>query len=247
MILFQYDPEIINRYPPIVGGVIYARDMTNGPTPSELQAAFEAEQQATLRRIGDTPLSQLPSLAAWRSAFRAFGVEPTQYRSAAESLLRRLTKKGDIPSINTLVDIGNLVSIRYALPTAVFDTRAINGTLTVHFASGSERYTTLGQDEIDHPDAGEVIFSDDTGLVMARRWCWRQSEQSAAQPGTTSAIITIEAHHAGAHRDIEAALQDLLALLKTYAGGTFVSCILDKRQPEFSLEKGVGEHHAINH
>ena len=239
MILFQYDPEIISRYPSIVGGVIYARDMTNGPTPQELQAAFEAEQQATLRRIGDTPLSQLPSLAAWRGAFRAFGVEPTQYRSAAESLLRRLTKKGDIPSINTLVDIGNLVSIRYALPAAVFDTRAINGTLTVHFANGSERYTTLGQDEIDHPDVGEVVFSDDTGLVMARRWCWRQSEQSAAQPATASAIITIEAHHANAHRDIESALQDLLALLKTYAGGTFVSCILDKEQPEFHLEKGI--------
>ncbi len=245
MILFQYDPEIINRYPSIVGGVIYARDMTNGATPPQLQATFEAEHQATLQRIRDTPLSQLPSLAAWRGAFRAFGVEPTQYRSAAESLLRRLTKKGDIPSINTLVDLCNLVSIRYALPTAVFDTRAINGTLTVHFANGSERYTTLGQEEIDHPDAGEVVFSDDTGLVMARRWCWRQSEQSAAQPDTTRAIITIEAHHTNAHQDIEAALQDLLELLKTYAGGTFVSSVLDKRQREFNPE--IGEHHAINH
>lgn len=239
MIIFKYDPEIINRYPSIVGGVIYARDMTNGPTPPQLQAAFEAEQQATLRRIGNTPLSQLPSLAAWRGAFRAFGVEPTQYRSAAESLLRRLTKKGDIPSINTLVDLCNLVSIRYALPAAVFDTRAITGTLTVHFANGSERYTTLGQDEIDHPEVGEVVFSDDTGLVMARRWCWRQSEQSAAQPDTHSAIITVEAHHANAHQDIEAALQDLLALLKTYAGGTCVMGVLDNQQPAFSPEKGV--------
>jgi DNA/RNA-binding domain of Phe-tRNA-synthetase-like protein len=241
MILFQYDPEIIKRYPSIVGGVIYARDMTNGPTPPQLQAAFQAEQQATLQRLGDTPLSQLPSLAAWRGAFRAFGVEPTQYRSAAESLLRRLTKKGDIPSINTLVDLCNLVSIRYALPAAVFDTRAINGTLTVHFANGSERYTTLGQDEIDHPEVGEVVFSDDTGLVMARRWCWRQSEQSAAQPDTSSAIITIEAHHANAHSDIEAALQDLLALLKAYAGGTYVAGALDKHQAEFTVETEVME------
>ena len=29
---------------------------------------------------------------------------------------------GDIPSINTLVDIGNLVSIRYVLPIAIVDT-----------------------------------------------------------------------------------------------------------------------------
>src|SRR5574340_473303 len=109
--------------------------MTNGPAPKDLEEAFIDEQQATLKRLGDTPLSQIPSLAAWRTVFRAFNVDPTQYRSAAEALLRRLTKKGDIPSINTLVDLGNLVSIRYALPVAIFDTRALQPPLTVRFAA----------------------------------------------------------------------------------------------------------------
>src|SRR5579884_659278 len=229
MVIFQYAPEIVERFPSVVGGVIYGEQMKNGPSPQALQEAFQAEQRAVLERIGNTPLSQIPSLAAWRSAFREFGIEPTQYRSAAEALLRRLTKKGNIPSINTLVDIGNLVSIRYALPTAVFDMRSITGTLTVHVASGKERYTTLGRDEVDHPDPGEVVFSDGTGLVMARRWCWRQSEQSAAQLDTNTAIITIEGHHERAHSDIEAALRDLLDLLRTYAGGNFTTDILYKQ------------------
>jgi DNA/RNA-binding domain of Phe-tRNA-synthetase-like protein len=239
MIVFQYHPDIIRRFPTIVGGVIYARGMTNGPSPAALREAFQAEQQAVLRRIGDLPLSQIPSLAAWRAAFREFGVEPTQYRGAAEALLRRLTKKGDIPGINTLVDLCNLVSIRYALPTAVFDTRAIHGTLSVHFADGTERYTTLGQEEVDHPQAGEVVFSDETGLVMARRWCWRQSEQSAAQPDTTTAIITIEGHHDTARVDIAAAMHDLMALLHAYAGGEHTTDILhagDTAHPAFIVE-----------
>src|SRR6266404_333487 len=221
MSVFRYHPDIVARYPNVVGGVILARGMTNGPAPEDLQAAFQAEQQATLQRIGTTPLSQVESLAAWRSAFRSFDVDPTQYRSAAEALLRRLTKKGDIPSINLLVDLGNLVSIRYALPVAVFDTRALQGAVTVHFADGSERYTTLGQNEVDHPEPGEVVFSDETGLVVARRWCWRQSDESAAQEDTSDAIITVEAHHPDGRKDIEAALNDLLELLKQYAGGSF--------------------------
>src|SRR5438132_151170 len=234
MTVFRYHPDILARYPGVAGGVILARDMTNGPTPKDLQAAFQAEQQATLQRIGTTPLSQVESLAAWRSAFRSFDVDPTQYRSAAEALLRRLTKKGDIPSINLLVDLGNLVSIRYALPVAVFDTRVLQGAVTVHFADGTERYTTLGQAEVEHPQPGEVVFSDETRLVIARRWCWRQSEQSAAQPETTNAIITVEAHHAGGRRDIEAALNDLLELLIKYTGGTFISAILDAKNPALS-------------
>src|SRR5262249_26785857 len=116
---------------------------------------------------------------------------------------------------------------RYALPTAVFDTRVLQGPVTVHLAKGSERYTTLGQEEVEHPEPGEVVFSDATDLVIARRWCWRQSEQSAAQLDTTSAIITVEAHHAEGRRDIEAALQDLLELLRKYVGGTYTSGILD--------------------
>ena len=234
MSVFRYHPDIVARYPNVVGGVMLARGMTNGPAPEDLQAAFRAEQQATLRRIGDTPLSQIESLAAWRSVFRSFDVDPTQYRSAAEALLRRLTKKGDIPSINMLVDLGNLVSIRYALPVAVFDTRALQGAVTVHFADGSERYTTLGQDEVEHPEPGEVVFSDETKLVIARRWCWRQSDQSAAQEDTTQAIITVEAHHAEGQKDIDAALKDLLALLHAFAGGSFIAGRLDVTNPAIS-------------
>lgn len=235
MNVFQYHPDILARYPAVVGGVILAQGMTNGPTPTSLQAMYQAEQQATLQRIGNTPLSQITSLAAWRNAMRGFGVDPTQYRSAAEALLRRLTKKGDIPSINLLVDLGNLVSIRYALPVAVFDTHALHGTITVHFADGSERYTTLGENEVEHPEPGEVVFSDETKLVIARRWCWRQSEDSAANAETRNAIITVEAHHAEGHQDVEAALDDLLELLRKYAGGNYISGILDAQHRELRL------------
>lgn len=234
MSTFQYHPDILVRFPNVVGGVILARGLLNGPTSDALSRAYQAEQEAVKQRIGATPLSQIPALAAWRAALRTFDVDPTQYRSAAEALLRRLTKKGDIPGINTLVDLGNLVSIRYALPVAVFDTRHTQGPIIVHFANGTERYTTLGENGEDHPQAGEVVFTDETGLVIARRWCWRQGEQSAAQAGTTDAIITVEGHHAEARRDIEAALHDLQTLLTGYAGGTYISGVLDAQHSTIS-------------
>lgn len=237
MATFQYHADIHQRYPRIVGGVLLAQQLSNGPTPHSLLTMYQEEQQAVKQRIGEKPLSQLPSLAAWRSAFRTFGVEPTQYRSAAESLLRRLTKKGDIPSINTLVDIGNLVSIRYGLPVAVFDTRALQSPVTVHFATGNERYTTLGEGTEDHPVPGEVVFSDATGLVIARRWCWRQSEPSAATQTTTSAIITVEAHHDAGRQDVTAALHDLHELLGAYAGGSYQEGILDVNNPLITDEE----------
>lgn len=217
MARFEYAPEIADRFPSVVGGVVHARGLTNGASPADLIAAFQTEQAAVLARIGATPLSELPSLAAWRRVFRAFGVDPTAYRSAAEALLRRLTKQGSIPSINTLVDVGNLVSIRYGLPVAVFDQRTQTGGITVRLATGQERFTDLGSGQQESPEPGEVIFTDDAGLVCARRWCWRQSAESASGPQTTEILVTVEGHHDQALSDVVAAIADLEAMISAYA------------------------------
>ena len=168
---FHYDPEIINKFPKIVGGAMLGSALNNGPASANLRQAYLEEQRRVIAQIGATPLSEIESLAGWRAAFRLFGVDPTQYRNAAEALLRRLTKKGDIPSINAVVDICNLVSIRYALPVAAFDLAAITGSVTVRFAAGDERFTNLSDATVELPAPGEVIFVDAVGLVAARRWC----------------------------------------------------------------------------
>ena len=226
MASFQYDARIIENYPSLVAGVIVGRGLSNPTSSPDLRQAYLAEQAAVKARVGETPLSELPSLSAWRRALSAFGVSPTRYRSAAEALLRRLTKKGDIPCINTLVDIGNLVSIRYGLPVAVMDTSQIALPITVHYSDGSEAYTELNSAEVMNPAPGEVIFSDRERMVVARRWCWRQSFTSAAKDTTVDVVIAIEAHHAGARSDIESALADMLSLLAAHAGGEYESAIL---------------------
>jgi DNA/RNA-binding domain of Phe-tRNA-synthetase-like protein len=223
---FRYHPDITSRFPSICGGVVLAEGIHNRVTPPELQQTFLNEQRAILARIGETPLSELPSLSAWRGAFRAFGVDPTKYRNAAEALLRRLTKKGDIPIINSLVDICNLVSIRYALPVAAFDARAISGAVSVVFAQGTESFTAHDSPEPEHPEVGEVIFIDEKKLVVARRWCWKQSVESTAQMDTATAILTIEAQHEKGHASINDALNDLINLVQKYLGGSCKSGII---------------------
>jgi DNA/RNA-binding domain of Phe-tRNA-synthetase-like protein len=214
---FRYDEAITARFPRVVGGVIHAVGVRNGPAPAALETAFREEQSAVRARLGGMPLSELPTLAAWRSVFRAFGVDPTQYRSAAEALLRRLVKQGELPTISSLVDLANLVSIRHALPVAVFDSRSVIGDITVRFARGDEPWADLGASETDRPEDGEVIFVDAVDVVSARRWCWRQSRASATREDTAEILVTVEGHHAGAAADIAAALGDLETLLGRHA------------------------------
>jgi DNA/RNA-binding domain of Phe-tRNA-synthetase-like protein len=234
MLAFQYHPEIIQRYPNIVGGVILAHGVKNGAAPESLKETYRSEQQAVIGQIGDKPLSELEPLSAWRAAFRDFGVNPTKYRSAVEALLRRLTKKGDIPSINTIVDICNLISIRYQVPVAAFDARQLNGPITVQFAGGKEKFKPLFATDYEHPEPGEVIFAEDSKLVVARRWCWRQSDESATREDTKDAIFTVEAQHPNGQAYIRSALNDLLGLLESHVGGSFATGLADSQNPVVS-------------
>lgn len=231
MTVFRYDSALLERFPLTRGAIVHADGLQGGKSEPELLELYAREQAATLQRIGERPLSALPSIAAWRRCFSGFGVRPTQYRSAVEALLRRLTKQGDIPSINRLVDIGNLVSIRHEMPVAVFDSRDLALPVTVRFARGDERFTGLGEREAQQPAPGEVIFADTDDLVVARRWCWRQSAESAARPDTSAALITCEAQHEAGAEAIAPALQDLLDLLERFAGGNHESALLDAENP----------------
>ncbi len=234
MTRFEYSSEVTDRFPAIRAAVLHVSGAANGPTRGALSEAFSKEQAATLDRIGTIPLSEIAGLAAWRRAFTSFGVKPTQYRSSAEALLRRLTKHGSIPSINLLVDLGNLLAIRFGQPVAVFDQAPVSGVTTVRFARGGERFTDIATGERSDPVPGEVVFVDDARLVSARRWCWRQSAESGAGPDTTEVLVTIEALHEHAAATTAAALEDALALLAVHQPQAEVAAaLLSAESPSF--------------
>lgn len=234
MTALRYSPEVTDRFPGIRAAVLAVSHVRNGPTPAGLAEAFATEQAAVARRIADTPLSEIESLAAWRRAFSGFGVKPTQYRSSAEALLRRLTKHGSVPSINLLVDLGNLLAVRYGLPVAVFDRAPVTGATTVRLATGAERFTDIATGERSDPEPGEVIFVDDANLVSARRWCWRQSAESGAGASTTEVLVTVEALHRDAATATAAALEDAWELLGTYQPDARITgALLSPSAPSF--------------
>lgn len=221
--MFSYHREIASRFPSIHAGVVLASGLANGPAPLQLTQQYREEQAVVFQRLQETPLADLPSISAWRQVFAQFGVKPTQHRSAAEALLRRLSKSGSVPNINALVDLGNLVSIRYGMPVAVVDRAGIAGPITVRFADGTETFTDLGAEQVSHPYPGEVVFVDPANVACARRWCWRQSAQSATSETTVDALIVVEGHHENAEQDVESALDDLTSLLEMFQPGSELS------------------------
>lgn len=206
---FRYAPEIRHQFPQLCSRTLLV-DGINAKSDASIEIA-------RLNAIADKRLvaasqGEFPEIQAWRRAFAAMGLKPTQYRCASEALLRRYRKEGSLPTLHPLIDLCNAASLAFAIPVAVFDTSKIMGTMTVRFARGDETYESFSGD-IEHPEAGEVIFADDDGRAHARRWTNRQSGWSAVRSTTAQALVVTEALHEMGDEDTAALTSSLAAAL----------------------------------
>jgi DNA/RNA-binding domain of Phe-tRNA-synthetase-like protein len=227
-----HSPAIWRQFPELVPGVLVVADIRPDVEVGALVAPWYERARERLRR---GPESELPEVAAWRRAFARMGLKPTQYRSAAEALLRRLRREGDVPRLHPLVDLCNAVSLAFALPVAVFDVARIAGYLEVRHATGAEQHVGV-RGEIESPEAGEVIFADAADHAHARRWTFRQSQHSTVRPDTRQALIVSEGLHASAAADVPALLETLARDIATTRAAPQAPTILTATSPrlEFS-------------
>ncbi|NBN63859.1 B3/B4 domain-containing protein [Pannonibacter tanglangensis] len=202
---FSHDPALLDRFPDLrVGARILT--LTSPLFPEALDPTPHLDRARA--RLDRAPESEFTSIRAWRAAYAAMGFKPTQYRSAAEALLRRLRIDGALPNLHPVIDFGNAVSAAHGIPLAIFDLGRITGNLTVTFARGDEAFESFGGAQ-EPPEAGEVIYRDDTGEAHARRWVHRQGQRSAFSPATRQALLVAEALHPGADADVDAMMSEL--------------------------------------
>ncbi|UNO43498.1 phenylalanine--tRNA ligase beta subunit-related protein [Streptomyces sp. MST-110588] len=228
---FRHSPDIWQDFPELVPGVLYAKGITGDVSVGHRAAKYNAIAES---RLGIASEGELPEIQAWRRTFSRMGHKPTQYRCAAESLLRRFKKEGSLPSIHPLIDLCNAISLAYAIPVGVFDVSRLSGSLEVAYATGKETYETLsGQTE--PPAPGEVVFVDDAGHAHARRWTHRQSGRSAVRDTTTDVLIVAEAMHDSAIPDIQSLMATIAEELGIVWSVPTESAVLASLSPRFDF------------
>lgn len=158
---------------------------TSDPVSEALLAAAE-DSAGTL-----PPLAELPEIIAWREAYRAFGAKPKKYQCSVEALLRRVD--AGLPRINALTDTYNAISVTHRIPVGGEDLTGYRGPAKLICATGEEPFDTIrdGQEVVEHPEAGEVVWADDAG-VTCRRWNWRQCRRTQLTDATSDALFILD-------------------------------------------------------
>lgn len=162
---------------------------TRSRAVDDLVTKAEAHARALL---AEAPVDQLPHVAAWREAYRAFGAKPQRTRNSLEALLRRA--ESGLPRVNPLTDVYNAVSVLHQIPLGGESFHHYEGAARLVRAAGDEPFDTAanGATVIESPEPGEVVWCDDAG-VTCRRWNWRQCRRTGLTGTTRAAYFVLDA------------------------------------------------------
>ena len=228
--------SITQAFPAYSVAVVLAEGLAIAPQRPDALAALIAEREAAARaRWAGMELAAIPGIAAWRAAYKGFGIKQTRYRSSVERLVKNVLAGRELARINTFVDLYNAVSLSAVLPLGADDLDRVTPPLAFRYAREGDSFIDMAEaeesGEPEAPKAGEVVYAD-AAHILCRRWNWRQDARSIITAATTRAVVTVQSNGAG---DATAGADDLMDLITTFCGGRCRVAVLNAANPESDL------------
>ncbi|MFF8443836.1 B3/4 domain-containing protein [Streptomyces californicus] len=203
---------------------VEAHGLRNGPSDARSSALLDDAAHRLADRLDGRAPHEDPHMTAWRAAYTAFGAKPSRTRNSAEALARRALADGGLPRINLLVDAYNAISVAHLVPVGGEDTDHIKGGMRLIRATGDEPFPTVagGEETVEHPEPGEVVWCDDEG-VTCRRWNWRQGVRTRLTEESVSALFLLEGLAPMTHGELDAAGAELADHLRRLSPGARIT------------------------
>jgi DNA/RNA-binding domain of Phe-tRNA-synthetase-like protein len=228
--------SVADTFPDFRVAAVVASDLaiTAERPPALAEHIARVEEECRTRWAG-RELSEIPGVAAWRRAYRAFGIKKTSYRSSVERLVKNVLAGRSLPQINSFVDSYNAISLAHVLPLGADDLDKVAGDVAFRFSQPGDTFVDMaaegGEDPNDPPKEGEVVYAD-AEKVLCRRWNWRQDARSIITPQTRRAIVTVQSNGEG---DVASAALELADLIARFSGGHVTIDFASREKPVIGL------------
>lgn len=191
----------------------------NNKEISEEYEAWRKEKVASLiEKYKDYDIKADPIIEGFYELHQEVGVPRRKNLPASENLIRLLTKREELISINKAVDIYNILSIESKLCLGAHDIDKVDGNVTLKITDGTEKFLPLGSEELKPVKAGEYSFVDDNNDVV----CWldiRQVDKTKVTEDSKNVLYLIIGNKETKDEELEKVTNDLISLTTKFASG----------------------------
>jgi len=155
----RIDDSILNILPNF-NIIAYSMDVTVEDS-SKIEDLIQKYEEQIMEEYSMEDILNIPLIKEARDGYKALGKDPSRYRLACESLLRRLVKGNKLYRINNLVDAGNVLSIAARRSVAVLDYDKIVGDVVIRKGQATDDYEGIGRGKINVENI--PLYEDEIG------------------------------------------------------------------------------------
>lgn len=200
---------------PTFCGAAVCATVTNADTSPQLQDEIDKTLHSLCLRYTPQTIKQRSGIAATRAAYHATGKDPSRYRPACEQLARRVLQGKSLYRVNTLVDIGNLVSLVSGYSTGAIDAdKLVGNRIELGIGRAGEPYEGIGRGALNIE--GLPVYRDEVGAFASPT---SDSIRTMLSPDTHHLVLLINAYD-GDMTGLQTAIALTRDLLIRYAQGT---------------------------
>lgn len=188
---FKVQQKVFEVLPNACFGVAVARGMDNRKTNPKIAALLEKSIDDIRHRLQGVNVRETDEIAPYRNAFQTLGYNPNKFMCSIEALVKRVVKGGMFPLINTIVDLGNAISLKHVLPIGAHDIHAGNDDIEIRFAMPEDTFIPFGATAPEPVDVGELVYARGNS-IKTRKWIWRQGVSGMITENTTDIFYPID-------------------------------------------------------
>lgn len=211
--------EEIKRACPLFAGVALRAKVQNSTYHAKLweQIALFTNQYQANHNVDS--IKEIATIQATRQAYKACGKDPSRYRPSGEALCRRILRGIPLYQVDTVVDLINLVSIRFGYSIGGFDADKIVGEkLILAIGREGEPYEGIGRGALNI--AGMPVYRDELGGIGTPT-----SDHERTKLGVeTTSLLTIINGYSG-KEGLDEAVTYLKELLIEFAMATDIEIV----------------------
>lgn len=210
---FSVEDKIFKKLNTVCFAVVAVYGVDNSTENANIQKRLEENIKLCQTSLEGVKVKEIESVLCYREAFRKININPNKYMCSIEALLTRISKGRGLPNINTIVDLGNAISLKYQIPIGAHDIDTMNRGISLRFSEEKDYFIPFGNTEKEAVDNGEVVYASGNS-VRTRRWTWRQSEEGKITNQSKNIFFPLDGFSDVNKETILLAQQELADILK---------------------------------
>ena len=231
---FTVTNKIFEKFPDAKFGALLIEGVDNKKQSDEIMKLLETQIKTTIEQYNNRSTKSIPQIKNWREVFKELGLN-RDFLPSHEALITRVKSKNELPDINPLVNIYNIVSLKYLIPIGGHDTDKAPD-IRIDRTTGQEPFQAMNSNEKIMVEPNEIayIFKNE---ILTRHFVWRQSETSKTDANTKNVFIPIDNASGDMSKDkIRQVSQEIADLITKHLGGTTKFDIVDKNNTEINFD-----------